>query len=181
MGKDYSLELKDQMRLFADEYLVDLNGQQAAIRAGYSPKTAGSQASRLLKSVKVRAYIDMKMAEISKRTGTSTERVLRELGRIAFVNPLDVIDMTSAEILDTASRDDTAVIASVKVKKIPTEDGMGIEREIRMVDKIKALELLGKYHRMFTDQIDLTGQVQFVNIIDDLGTKDPGCGDSDDS
>ena len=68
--------------------------------------------------------------------------------------------------------EDTAAIASVKVKQIPTDAGMGIEREIRMADKLKALELLGKHLGMFTDNVHLTGDmgVQIVDDIPDSGT-----------
>ena len=63
--------------------------------------------------------------------------------------------------------EDTAAIASVKVKTIPTADGLGVEREIRMADKLKALELLGKHFGMFTDNVRLSGAVG-VQIIDDI-------------
>ena len=55
--------LNEKQKRFADEYLIDLNATQAAIRAGYSPRSAAEQASRLLKNVKVRAYIDERMDE----------------------------------------------------------------------------------------------------------------------
>ena len=71
------------------------------------------------------------MAERSKRTGINADRVLLELGKIAFVNAIDVINMNDATIKDDADRDDTAAIASVKVKVIHGEDGDGVEREIR--------------------------------------------------
>ncbi|RAK21128.1 phage terminase small subunit [Anoxybacillus vitaminiphilus] len=161
-------KLTEKQKRFVEEYLIDLNGTQAAIRAGYSPKTAAEQASRLLKNVKVRAYIDERMAELSKRTGVNQERVLRELARIAFVNAPDLIDMTNATIREDATIDDTATIASVKVKIIPTENGQGVEREIRLADKIRALDLLGKRFAMWTErqQIDANFGIQ---IIDDIG------------
>ena len=78
------------------------------------------------------------MAERSKRTGINADRVLQELGKIAFVNAADVIDMNNATVKDGADRDDTAAIASVKVKVISGANGEGIEREIRLADKLKA-------------------------------------------
>ena len=98
-----------------EEYLIDLNATQAAIRAGYSPNAAGSIGSELLKKPEIRARIDQAMAERSKRTGINADRVLRELGRIAFLNPKDVIDLNTAEVLGTAVEDDLAVIVGVKV------------------------------------------------------------------
>lgn len=152
---------------FVEEYLVDLNATQAAIRAGYSPASANEQASRLLANANIRARVDAAMAELSKRTGVSQERVIRELAKVAFVNPTDVIDFESAKLLDSATSDDTAAIASVKVKTIPTADGLGVEREIKVADKLKALELLGKHFGMFTDNINLHGDMG-VQIIDDI-------------
>lgn len=152
---------------FVEEYLVDLNATQAAIRAGYSPASAQQISSEMMSKPVVRARIDTAMAELSKRTGVSQERVIRELAKVAFVNPTDVIDFESAKLLDSATSDDTAAIASVKVKTIPTADGMGVEREIKVADKLKALELLGKHFGMFTDNINLHGDMG-VQIIDDI-------------
>ena len=71
---------------FVEEYLIDLNATQAAIRAGYSPKTAYSIGHELMKIPEVRARIYKAMAERSKRTGINADRVLRELGKIASVS-----------------------------------------------------------------------------------------------
>ena len=163
--------LNEKQKRFADEYLIDLNATQAAIRAGYSPRSAAEQASRLLKNAKVRAYIDERMAELSRRTGVNQERILRELARIAFVNAPDLINMEDATIREDATIDDMAAITSVRVKVIPTENGQGIEREIRLADKIRALDLLGKRFAMWTErqQIDANFGVQFI---DDVGGTD---------
>lgn len=168
------MKLTEKQQRFAEEYLIDLNATQAAIRAGYSVKTANEQGSRLLTNVSVRAYIDSRMAELSRRTGVTQERIMRELARIAFVNPTDVVDIDEASIRSSATDDDTAAIASVKVKRIPGEFGDGEEREIRFADKIKALELLGKRFAMWTDKQQVEGNVG-VQIIDDIGS-DNGAG-----
>lgn len=160
MGK-----LTDKQIKFCDEYLIDLNATQAATRAGYSPKTANEQGSRLLANISIRTRIDKALAEQSKRTGVNADRVLRELAKIAFVNPPDVINFETATIKDETSADDTAAIASVKVKTIPTADGDGIEREIRFHDKIKSLELIGKRLGMFVDKIEVT---EVPKIVDDV-------------
>lgn len=156
-----------KQKLFCEEYPIDLNATQAAIRAGYSPESAGSIGSELLKKPEIRARIDKMMAERSKRTGINADRVLQELGKIAFVNAADVIDMNNATVKDGADRDDTAAIASVKVKVISGANGEGIEREIRLADKLKALELCGRHLGMFNDKLDVTGAAM-VQIIDDI-------------
>jgi phage terminase small subunit len=84
---------------------------------------------------------------------------VRELARLGLVNAQDVINAADATVRDDASRDDTAAIASVKVKVIPTPDGDIIEREVKLFDKPKTLELLGKHLGMFTDNLKLSGSV----------------------
>lgn len=159
--------MTERQKRFCEEYLIDLNATQAAIRAGYSPKTANEQGCQVLANISVRARIDEALAERSKRTGVNQDRVIRELARVAFANATDVVDFETAELIQSATSDDTAAIASVKVKTIPTSDGLGIEREIRMADKLKALELLGRHMGMFTDNLKVTGDLG-VQIIDDI-------------
>lgn len=72
-------ELTEKQKRFADEYLKDLNAKQAAIRSGYSEKTAEFQASRLLSKDKVQAYLDSKRAKLEKKTEITQEWVLTEL------------------------------------------------------------------------------------------------------
>jgi len=160
------MALTAKQQKFADEYLIDLNATQAAIRAGYSPKSAGTNADKLLKNTKIRAYIEARMAEHSRRTGVTQERIIRELARIAFLDPTQLVNMDTAELLDNAAEDDRAAIASVKVKTMSGETEM-IEREVRFADKIKALELLGKRFGMWIDkqQVDVQGAVQIVDDV----------------
>lgn len=116
----------------------------------------------MLGNVKVQQAISEAMAERSKRTGVNQDRIVLELARIAFVNASDVIDPEDATIKEGASDDDTAAIQSVKVKVIPTKDGEGIEREIRLSDKLKALELLGKHLGMWNDKLDVSVNIPVV-------------------
>jgi phage terminase small subunit len=136
-------KLTAKQKKFVEEYLIDLNATQAAIRAGYSPKNAGKIGHELLE--KTRNEIDRAIAERSRRTGINQDRVLRELAKIAFVNPGDVINFDEATVKGDAKEEDLAAIASVKIKNIPTEDGEITEREIKLCDKLKALDLLGKH------------------------------------
>lgn len=159
--------LTEKQKRFVEEYLIDLNATQAAIRAGYSVKTAHEQGAQLLAKLSIRTEIDKAIAERSRRTGITQDRVLRELAKVAFVNATDVINMDEATIRGEANRDDTAAIASVKVKTIPTETGEIVEREVKTYDKLKALELLGKHLGMFTDKISISGDMG-VKIVDDI-------------
>ncbi|WP_410769595.1 terminase small subunit [Fontibacillus sp. BL9] len=160
------MALTAKQQKFADEYLIDLNATQAAIRAGYSPKTAKEIGAENLTKPNIRAYIDERMAQHSARTGVNQERIIRELARVAFLDPTQLVNMDSAEIEDDASADDRAAIASVKVKTMSGEVDM-IEREVKFADKLKALELLGKRFGMWIDkqQVDVNAAVQIVDDV----------------
>ena len=163
--------LSAKQQRFVDEYLIDLNATQAAIRAGYSPNTAKEIGCENLTKPNIQAAISVMMAERSKRTGVNQDRIINELAKIAFVNPTDVINMDEATVKGEANRDDTAAISSVKVKRIPTDEGDIVEREVKVYDKIKALELLGKHVGMFNDKLKIEGVVPVV-IQDDLDEND---------
>ena len=157
---------KKQKR-FVEEYLIDLNATQAAIRAGYSPDSARDIGCQNLTKPNIKAAIDRAMAERSRRTGINQDRVIQEIAKLAFLNPVDVIDMDEATVKGEAHRDDTACIASVKVKNIPTDDGAITEREVKTYDKLKALELLGRHLGMFNDKVKVEGTVPVV-LYDDI-------------
>lgn len=160
--------MTDRDLRFVDEYLVDFDAKNAAIRAGYTPATArnayawiNTENGATPTKPRVRAEIDRRMAELSRRTGITAERVMMELARIAFADFTDVADAKTGAVNPTARRQDTAAIASVRVKK---GDGFE-EREVRLYDKTRALELIGKRLGMFTENVKLTGPLPV--IVDD--------------
>jgi len=165
------VKLTEKQKRFVEEYLIDLNATQAAIRAGYSAKTADRIGPELLGKTCVARAIKEAMAERSRRTGINQDRIVRELAKIGFINPIDVINLDEATIREDANKDDTAAIASVRVKRIPTENGEIIEREIKIADKLKALELLGKHLGMFTDKLNVNAEMA-VKIVDDVDDED---------
>jgi phage terminase small subunit len=144
------------------EYMIDLNQTQAAIRAGYSPRTANTQASKLFAKPNIRARVAELQAERSRRTGVTADRVVRELARLAFVDITQVVNPHDATIRVNASEDDRAAILSIKVK-----DGeMFTEREVKLCDKNRALENLGRHLGMFTDNVRITDDRP--TIVDDI-------------
>lgn len=147
-------KLTEKQKLFVEEYLIDLNATQAAIRAGYSVKTADVQGSRMLGIVKVQQAIAEEMAERSKRTGINQDRVVLELAKIALVKMTDIVDC-KGRIKDTATEDDLACIESVKYKESESDTGSSVEREVKIASKLKALELLGKHLGMWNDKLDV--------------------------
>lgn len=149
--------LTDKQRRFVSEYLVDANGTQAAIRAGYSEKTAEVQASRLLRNIKVRAAVDAGQARVAQKLEITQERILQEYARIGFsdirktltptghlMNPQDWDDDTAAAIAGIE------VVTSSRGKK--DDDGRSeIEytHKIKTWDKPKALDAMAKHLGMF--------------------------------
>lgn len=165
-------KLNAKQQRFVEEYLIDLNATQAAIRAGYSVKTAKEIGCENLTKPNIQEAIDKLMAERSKRTGVNQDRVIQELARIAFVNPQNVINADDGSVRADASDDDLACIQSVKVKTMSGDKGYSEEREVRLNDKMKALELLGKHLGMFKDKVELETDMD-LNITIDYGDGSP--------
>lgn len=161
-------KLTEKQQRFVEEYLIDLNATQAAIRAGYSTKSAKDIGCENLAKPNIRACIDQAMAERSKRTGINADRVLQELARIGFVNPKNVIDFNKASIQEDASVDDLAAIQSVKVKSMQSENGDMLEREVRLNDKLKALELIGKHLGMFKENVNIKANINNTKKLDSI-------------
>jgi len=154
--------LTKKQKRFVEEYLIDLNATQAAIRAGYSPDSAEQIGYQLLQKTSVSCEIAKAMAERSKRTGISQDRILYELAKMAFANISNVVDLDSAKVKPDASDEDLSCIQSVRIK--PNE--WGTEREVKLYDKKAALELLGKHLGMFKDNLNLT--VETSEKLDDI-------------
>lgn len=152
---------------FADEYMVDYSPKNAAIRAGYSEKTARNAANWINPQnpgkPQLRALIDTKTAELSRRTGVTAERVIGEIAKIAFANITDIADPKTGKLLPGVERADASAVAGIRIKR---GDDFS-EYELKMCDKLKALELLGKRLGMFKENIQIEGNVPV--IMDDIG------------
>lgn len=164
-------KLSDMEKVFVDEYLVDMDAKNAAIRAGYKPSTANTASEWIKmpnpKKKHVREAIDKALAERSRRTGVTADRVIRELAKIAFADIGDIADMETGEILPDAQKVDTSAIASIKIKKTYN----ATEREIRMVDRNRALELLGKHLGLFAENLNISAATPV--IADDIAGVQP--------
>ncbi len=155
------MALTEKQQRFVEEYLIDLNATQAAIRAGYSVKNADKIGSELLGKTRVAEAISKKIADRSKRTGINQDRVVLELAKLAFVKITDIVD-SQGKIKAKAKEDDLACIESVKYKKSESETGSSVEREVKIASKLKALELLGKHLGMWNDKLDVTMNVPII-------------------
>lgn len=145
--------MNPKQKAFCEEYIKDFNGTQAAIRAGYAKKSAPGQASRLLMNANVSAEVSRLMAERSKRTKIDADRVLEELGKVAFANMSDYItigaDGDPYVDLSALTPDQAAAIGEVTVEDF-TEGRGDDARDVRRIkfklnDKLRALDLVGKH------------------------------------
>ena len=151
-------ELTDRQERFVEEYICDLNGTQAAKRAGYSHDSARQIATELLARDDVSEAIAELKAKRSARTMVTADRVMAELAKIAFANVRDLMRFTSdgdpVVALDTADRDDLAAVASIEVHDYA--DGRGDDRrevkavKFRMHNKPAALHELGRHLGLVT-------------------------------
>jgi len=161
------MALNEKQQRFCDEYLIDLNATQAAIRAGYSEKTAGSQAFDLLKKPDVQAYLEERMDERSKRTEITQDAVLKELAKIGFANMSDYMKpgIDGDPVLDFSqiTRDQAAALTEVTVEDFKDgrgEDARDVRRiKFKLADKRAALVDMGKHLGMFKDKVELSGDL----------------------
>lgn len=130
-------KLTDKQKRFCQEYIVDLNGTQAAIRAGYSAKTANEQASRMLAKVNIQTYIQSLSDNITEKLEITVEDILR-----------DIIEVK-----------DRCMQKYPVMAKIDGEWQETGEWQFEHNGALKSLEMLGKYKKMFTDKVEHSGQV----------------------
>lgn len=140
-------DLSPQHKRFADEYLIDLNGTQAAIRANYSEKSAAVTASRLLRNANIREYID---AEIAKQSMSAGE-VLRRLAEHARGDLAEFIGKDDNEL---KAHPRSWLLKKYKRTVTKGKDGETREQiEIELHDPQAALVHLGRYHKLFVDRV----------------------------
>ena len=166
-------KLTPKQQRFCDEYLIDLNATQAAIRAGYSEKTACEQGARLLANVKVQHYLQKRKKERVERTEITQDMVLYELANIAFSNAADYAAVVEK---DAMTEVDGVMIPALDaegkpvkyrtVEPVLTKDLTEQQKralavikkgrdgfEIKAHDKVRALELLGKHLGMWEEKV----------------------------
>lgn len=155
-------KLTPKQETFCREYLIDLNATQAAIRAGYSAKTAQEQASRLLSNAMVQDFVQSLMVKRSEEVGLTSKQVLTEIGKLAFADIRKVFDQ-SGNLLPVHELPDevAASISSIEVvtSRIPGGGPAEVEHtnKIKFWDKRGSLELLGRHLKLFTDKVSLGG------------------------
>ncbi|WP_427928633.1 terminase small subunit [Agrobacterium cavarae] len=145
-------DLTAKQRAFVREYLIDLNATKAAIRAGYSEKTAHSQGPRLLENVGIAASIEKAKAQRSERTQIDADWLLKRLADEAVADIADLYDenggLKPVDQWPLIWRQ--GLVSGIEVEEL--FDGRGEDREhigrvrkVKLSDRIKRLELIGKH------------------------------------
>jgi len=146
---------------FVDEYLIDLNATQAAIRAGYSIKTARSSASRLLTKDNIIKLLQKRRKAIQKKTEITQEKVIAEYAKIAFLNPADFFDENDK--LKSISKLKKAVAAAITGMDISNIGEFETVKKIKFADKKGALDSLAKHLGMFVNkELDLADGIKIT-------------------
>jgi phage terminase small subunit len=156
-------KLTPKQSAFIEEFACDMNATQAAIRAGYSAKTAKEQATRLLSNVHVAAEIAKGRAARSERTGITADRVLQELARVAFLDIRKLFNPDgSMKPLSELDDDTAAAIAGLDLAEIRDEDGkpVGVLKKIKIADKLVALDKLARNLGLLQDKLKIGGDVE---------------------
>lgn len=142
------MALNDKQRRFVDEYLIDLNATQAAIRAGYSPKTAKSQGQRLLTNADIAQAIFEAKTDRSQRTRVDADWLLRRLADEAEADLADLYDDKGAlrPVHEWPEIWRKGLVAGLDVEEI-REEGVTIGqiKKLKLSDRIRRIELIGKH------------------------------------
>ncbi len=160
-----------KQKIFADEYLIDLNATRA-YRVAYpsvkKDETARANGSRMLTNDNVAQYISERMQERQQRTEVTQDMVVKELAAIAFARATDYAAVRGGTVCikDTGSLSDQQIRAIAGIK----EGTNGIE--IKLNDKEKALELLGRHLGMWNDKIKVDGEITANNPFEGLTTEE---------
>lgn len=147
-------KLTPKQERFCEEYLIDLNATQAAIRAGYSVNTAREQGAQNLSKLNIQEKIAELKAERSKRTEITQDRVVKELAAMAFAKATDYASVANNTVFIKSTAELTLEQQAAIVGIKQTQAGIEIK-----LDKSKALEMLGRHLGMFNDKMELSGAV----------------------
>lgn len=159
--------MTENQKIFADEYLIDFNATRA-YKVAYpnikKDETARANGSRMLTIANVRDYIEKRMVDRQKRTEITQDMVVEELASIAFSKATDYVQIVKGRVVIK----DTDVLSDAQVRAIAgiKEGANGIE--IKMNDKEKALELLGRHLGMFKDKVEVSGLKDEMSKLDSI-------------
>lgn len=167
-------KLSNKQRRFVDEYLVDLNATQAAVRAGYSGRTANSTGPRLLKNPAVAGAVAERQERISNHLFVTAERVVLEYAHLAFADMRDYMHFAENGdvLLDWSTMPEDATKAIVEVTQDVYNEGRGnAQREVKRTkfklhDKRGALDALAKHLGLFRERSGEDAETVIKSVID---------------
>lgn len=157
--------LNERQKRFCDEYLIDLNATQAAIRAGYSKKTAKQIGQENLTKPDLQRYIAERMKQKEAELIADQDEVLRYLTSVMRREMKESVVVTLQNKTEKWVKDEET--GKLKKQTVTTESPAVVDIPARLCDANKAAELLGKAHRLFTEKVDLDGSTR-VLIVDDI-------------
>ncbi len=159
-------KMTTKQKLFCDEYLIDLNATQAAIRAGYSQKTAGAMGAENLKKPYIREYIDKRLAEIEDALVAKQDEVMKYLTSVMRREKKEHVVVTLSRETSTYVPDDEGKMRKQTIKEEIPEV---VEIPTPVKDSNKAAELLGRAYGIYTDKVDVEGAIPvIISGADDL-------------
>lgn len=148
-----SLKLTPKQKLFCKYYLISLNATDAAIKAGYSKKTAAEAGYENLTKPHIKEYLESQIKKREQKLEITADKVITEIAKLAFANTSDVLEISdSGVIIKDLKNIDTTCIASAE--EIFDKKGMRLGVKIKLHDKTKNLELLGRHLGLFKDKVE---------------------------
>lgn len=166
-----SRPITDQQEMFCKEYIVDLNASAAARRAKYSEDTATQSASRLMADERIQARVQELFNERAARVELTADMVLRELLKIATIDLALIYDENGKlKNIHDIPEDVRRAIAGIEVDELFEGSGQdktqtGFTNKIKLWDKPKALELLGRHLKLFTDKTEHSGVLTLEQLV----------------
>ena len=165
-------KLSPRQQGFAHHYALSGNASEAAIKAGYSEKTARSTSSRLLTKENIREAIDKRLATFAEVGNITIQDLVNELGAMATFSIEDIVDIDESDGKSVIVKDFKDIPANAKkaIKEIQTvqlADGGGVAYKIQFYDKIKSIELLGKHFGMFIERHEIGKPGDFDKLTDE--------------
>jgi phage terminase small subunit len=176
-------KIPPKRRFFITEYLKDFNGTEAAIRAGYSKNSAYAQASTILKRVEIEEEIEKQLQKRLEKIGVSKDRVLTEIARLAFSDNRRLYRKDGSLLMPSEWDDETAAaIAGVETFEEFSGRGedrtqIGITKKVKVWDKARCLELLGRHLKLFGEKTGDNGNgvtipILLINVRNGNGVKE---------
>ena len=165
------MALTPKQQRFVEEYLVDLNATQAAIRAGYSEKTAHSSGPRLLDNVGVASEIERRQSRVANKLEITAERVLTEISRMAFYDPGSLTGVRREENGDYSF---DGIGGPEDIRDLPEDVRRAIvgwswdkagNFTLKLADKGRALDQLARHLGLFNDKVDVNLKGSFSERI----------------